>query len=536
MGYSAPAPTATRRLTFAELAAANKPAATKVVPPLTKATQPERTSLATTPVGASASASSSTNPRAPAVAYRTRGTLPTSELTDADRKQQLRLLEDGFTTVGTAVSKSSCWTTWNKLHLRWFGESTPVVPITPESIKAVAAQMKTAAYRSFPNFVSAVKEVHLDQGYTWSADLERTRLKCKASTQRGIGPPKQCTEIDLGKIAGLELGTDPIVPDGPINPAHWANICAFHVLRGAESACALASSLIIDETTLTETFWLPASKTDPQARGCKRTWGCVCLDDVRSKARSYTGMPPCPYHSALEVKRDLARRFAMPSGTLPVDLPLFPDASGAWCARQGFVDTIRMMASFTGAPDIDELGRNIIGEHVWRVSGSRLLAGLGVPQTMIALLARWGSDVILRYIADAPLRSLTNLYREKTSASSSCSQLNLEAGAIRSDALQWSTQDALQLADKVLSDDMEQPEEKEHRFATNLDTRVVHIIVNDQLGEKPGAQLGRTRCNWDYNIPNARLSITLPPGKHRCGKCARPATWAAIEHDALDDD
>jgi hypothetical protein len=410
--------------------------------------------------------------------------------------------------------------------------------MTPESIKAVAAQMKTGAYRSFPNFVSAVKEVHLDQGFTWTAELERTRLKCKASTQRGIGPPKQCTEIDLGKIADLDLGPDPIVPDGPINPAHWANICAFHILRGAESACALASSLIIDEAALTETFWLPASKTDPQARGCKRTWGCVCSDEVRNKSRSYTGMPPCPYHSAVEIKRDLARRFSLPSGALPTELPLFPDVSGSWCTRDGFVDTIRMMASFTGAQDTDELGRNIIGEHVWRVSGSRLLASLGVPQSMIALLARWGSDVILRYIADAPLRSLTNLYREKTGTASSSNQVTSSADAIRTEALQWNSQEALLLANQALVDVLEEPtaETEVHQFAINLDTRVVHIIVTEQFGEKPGAQLGRTRCNWDYNIPNARLSVALPPGKHKCGKCARPATWAAIERDAIDDE
>ena len=175
------------------------------------------------------------------------------------------------------------------------------------------------------------------------------------------------------------------------------------------------------------------------------------------------------------------------------------------------------MASFTGAQDTDELGRNIIGEHAWRVSGSRLLASLGVPQSMIALLARWGSDVILRYIADAPLRSLTSLYREKTGTASSSYQVVSNESVIRTEALQWNTQEALLLADQALTDALEEhtAESEVHRFATNLDTRVVHIIVTDQIGEKPGAQLGRTRCNWDYNIPNARLSVALPPGMRK---------------------
>ena len=59
------------------------------------------------------------------------------------------------------------------------------------------------------------------------------------------------------------------------------------------------------------------------------------------------------------------------------------------------------------------MGRCTVGEHVWRVSGSRHLAALDVPTPIIMRLARWGSDVILRYIADAPLSALTRVYLDR---------------------------------------------------------------------------------------------------------------------------
>ena len=47
---------------------------------------------------------------------------------------------------------------------------------------------------------------------------------------------------------------------------------------------------------------------------------------------------------------------------------------------------------------------------MWRISGARHLAALDIPTAVIMRLARWGSTVVLRYIADAPLSSLTRVY------------------------------------------------------------------------------------------------------------------------------
>jgi hypothetical protein len=132
---------------------------------------------------------------------------------------------------------------------------------------------------------------------------------------------------------------------------------------------------------------------------------------------------PCPYCAAWHIKDALLQHFAVvtdadPYGSLPVDLPLFPTSNGSRVDRQGFVDSVEIMATRLNRPVADEHGRSLFGEHVWRITGSRHLAGLDVPTPVVMLLARWGSNVILRYIADAPLIALTRVYKTRSHAAS----------------------------------------------------------------------------------------------------------------------
>ena len=217
----------------------------------------------------------------------------------------------------TAASRASCIRTWGLMHRRWWGDSLPILPLTASSICAVAAQMKAGGYRSFTNYLDTMKSIHI-QDYEWSAALALCRRRCLASTQRGIGPSRQSLELPIRAIRDLDVGDAPLVPDGPCCPIQWATLCCFHVLRGAESACALASSIRIDWHGLTESFSLPVSKTDPQAVGCVRTWGCVC-------AASGPGHKPlCPFHAAASLLAHHQLRFAPAGQGLPLNFPLFP--------------------------------------------------------------------------------------------------------------------------------------------------------------------------------------------------------------------
>eukprot|EP00974_Lingulodinium_polyedra_P102419 9917825-Lingulodinium_polyedra.AAC.1 len=58
-------------------------------------------------------------------------------------------------------------------------------------------------------------------------------------------------------------------------------------------------------------------------------------------------------------------------------------------------------------PVVSETGANLYGGRVFRVSGARFLAALGLPRETIMLMARWRSAVVERYVNEAPLLAAT---------------------------------------------------------------------------------------------------------------------------------
>ena len=63
---------------------------------------------------------------------------------DADRANMLSSLQADTSARSTAASRASCVRTWALLHQLWFGNAVPTLPLTCDSIRAVAAQMKSA--------------------------------------------------------------------------------------------------------------------------------------------------------------------------------------------------------------------------------------------------------------------------------------------------------------------------------------------------------------------------------------------------------
>ena len=431
----------------------------------------------------------------------------------------------------TAASRASCVRTWTLMHLRWFGDAVPILPLTCESICAVAAQMKASGYRSFMNYIDTLKSQHIEH-YEWTPFLTLCRARCLASTQRGIGPSRQSLELPLQRIRDLDLDDTPLVPGGPCCPTQWATLCGFHMLRGAESSCALASSLRVDTDSLTETLSLPVSKTDPQAVGCLRTWGCTC----RPAGESPVGVcgletpehkPLCPYHAARSLLAHHHARFASSSGTLPPDFPLFAASDGDWCTRSGFLGSIAELARRLDVNPIDALQRCTVGEHTWRVSGSRHLAALDVPLPIICLMARWGGETIMRYVKDAPLSSLTRIYLDRAAAAD---------GAFRAVAAAAATVGAQPVVAPVLSS-------AETTAAYQVDPLAEPVVevpsVTLPFFKRAGAQ---SRVHMVSLPPRISLrGVTLPCGRQftddgtfyaavpanakRCDKCGTAPTW-----------
>ena len=81
--------------------------------------------------------------------------------------------------------------------------------------------------------------MHVEEHVTWSADLELARRRFVASCQRGMGPPRQSEPLNNEVIVALDMSTDPIVDNGPVNTHGVMVLCprkrVQHVLRNLYS-------------------------------------------------------------------------------------------------------------------------------------------------------------------------------------------------------------------------------------------------------------------------------------------------------------
>ena len=394
--------------------------------------------------------------------------------------------------------------TLRMFHVRWFGSSIELLPLTTEKTYCVAAQFKAQGYRSFANHIDTVSDAHKEQ-YPWGDELDRARRRSLQSTQRGIGPSRQCFEVPISDVHSLLLPADPLVPAGPICPGEWAVVSAFHMTRGAESSCARADSVSINEASKTYSWKLPVAKEDPQATGCVRSWGCVCNALVSG---------PCPYHAMLTLRREALSRFGQ-NGCLPPDLPLFPDSDGNWVTRRGFIATLESLAASVGVPLRDELGRCTAGEHVWRVTGARHLAALDIPTAIIMRVARWGSSVVFRYLADAPLSALTRIYVDKVRLNSQASAALIASSAVSGSSPAGASAENL-LEDALQDDDGPSV----YGWVRHRITHKVHVIASIAEGFA-GEEETLTLCKWHANPRTTQHLLALPADARLCTDCLK---------------
>eukprot|EP00971_Amphidinium_carterae_P147990 2933448-Amphidinium_carterae.1 len=79
--------------------------------------------------------------------------------------------------------------TWTTYATRIAG-SAPTWPL-------VAATFKAGGYRSFDNYLSRAEMEHMQRGHVWTQDLDlMARRRCRAC-ERGLGPPKQSSVLDV---------------------------------------------------------------------------------------------------------------------------------------------------------------------------------------------------------------------------------------------------------------------------------------------------------------------------------------------------
>ena len=106
--------------------------------------------------------------------------------------------------------------TWQRFHDAVFSDApVAVLPLTPQTLIGIGAMFKAGGYRSFPNYLSAAKTWHIEQGYDWTDQLELTAKWVSRSALRGIGPARQSCPFRLPRLMALPRTLEALTPGGP---------------------------------------------------------------------------------------------------------------------------------------------------------------------------------------------------------------------------------------------------------------------------------------------------------------------------------
>ena len=327
-----------------------------------------------------------------------------SAATEPLRQATLQKFMDFMVAPSNASSQDSLLKTWQVFHDAWFGGGVSVLPLTLPKVFAVCSMFRAGGYRSIDNYLSRIKDHHIGHGHPWSDFLARAFRKARRAVGRGIAPARQSADLNLEAAFCTLAAHDgkPVCKGGPLGIRSLLVCGSFWMLRELEASCALVSHVTVDHTNMTVCWRLPASKTDVMALGKDRRWGCMC-----SEGRAL----PCHVHAVLSQLSLLTAHFGatrVGSG----NLPLFPSSSGGFVEKRHVVASLEHVATALGEPLLDAHGVRRFGGHSLRVTGARTLAALGVSLALIQLMARWSSDVVLRYVAQAPLATMTAAYRD----------------------------------------------------------------------------------------------------------------------------
>ena len=119
--------------------------------------------------------------------------------------------------------KASHMATWTRFHTQAFppappAETRPVLPLTIIGLLAVAALFKKGRYASYPNYASTVKGLHVEAGFVRAQLLDHTAKWVKRSLERGVGPSRQSSPLNVYLLLGLEILLTPLTVTGPLWP------------------------------------------------------------------------------------------------------------------------------------------------------------------------------------------------------------------------------------------------------------------------------------------------------------------------------
>ena len=403
-------------------------------------------------------------------------------------------LEEDMFALTSKAPREARLVTWQKFHQWWFGDNIPMLPLTTDKICKVSALFKAGGYKSYKNYISTAKDQHIAEGYEWSDQLWRITQKCTKSVLRGLAGPTRSEQFDLvGVIKYLDSYPGQLTRNGPANPSAMVLCATYFMMRELE-----VSAIDVEDVSFTESsvsINLPVSKVDWAAKGCRRTWTCLC-------SKGY----PCPVH-VLKKHDDEMRMAGNISG------PWFPNSAGGYCTKEGVVDTIRLAVLESGGSAKDCTGGWIISGHTFRITGARTLSAWGLDPVTIQLLGRWGSMAVLSYLAESPLIGFADRLRDPNSIGGSAT---MEAQSSRS--LAGSTVAAAAPCTQVLHVDSESIKSEMVKINKDLENIKDDLQgISHFLEDKPALEIWMVVNDLSKVAHRATINLATSPSEWRTG-------------------
>ncbi len=263
-------------------------------------------------------------------------------------------------------------------------------PLSRVAMEWVMAVLVAAKYRSAQLYVSAMRVENTLRGHVLDQAAADYYVHLRRASVRGIGPAKQSEALTEEILLKLEVAS---------RNSFWKRlrflgyIIAWHLLLRGDELCVLHCGIERVEVVdggLSAKVHITGDKTNIVGRDKVRVLGCCC-------AQVYL---PCPAHACAALV-DHGRRRA---GAKPLSSePLVVRECGSAYSTQLMLYWLRLDLESVGVQLLGSRGQQLWGMHTFRRGGAQAMARARWSAPTIQAWARWESNIIAQYIAEAPL-------------------------------------------------------------------------------------------------------------------------------------
>ena len=371
--------------------------------------------------------------------------------------------------------------------------------ISCDDLLTVAAVLGEKDMKSADQYLGELKLMQLEMGVSWPDTMDRQLSMLKRALRRDTGPEKRAKEVKIQDIP-TDIWEAQELKGGIPRRVAWSFVWAtLWMLRSAEAAELNLTDLTFNTTAKTVSLLIRKSKMDQKAKGVRRTLKC-CQNSPCVKL--------CPWQLALRIRADHI--------TTHDNTPLFPDPLGSK------VPKVKLIKSW-----MDLLDQELTG-HSARRSGAMYYARNGLALQEIAMLGRWKSSAVFRYVEEAlediPLDQNLHSSKPETSETTiATTPLNLFSPTKPQDeALDPNVQEGKNPPKRVHTAPVKispQVPEQVWVVSTSRKSRMGHR-VREASWNLPLWQW-TTWCGWHFADRNVKVAMTtkLQQGISRCKKC-----------------